>query len=383
MAHFDEGSSLPPPFNIIITPKSVYYSIRGIINALRWLFCRYHFRGQSKRATIRVCNTLLYNDYLFQRPGYNRHQRNRQDNANDDSSKQQQQPLTYRDIMQRLIARFIHQTKKDMKMDGVNEDDLLEIKQDISSLRYSCLFRFYLILKFAHFDKMNHYLRYELRDDRRKEIVRSSSHIDAVKRDIMRTMSTTTRGLAPRRASQACGALAEEVFTADDDNDLDDIDADDDDVNRNVTSQTLASRLSTTSGTEAPRTPTGSSNHQHNCCVNRRLVEILRAEFDARIDELLNPPPMSASSQQQAVQFNYHYRNCSTGTQPTSPPSVAFADNSSVADLRSKWINDSPLSNTQQQQQSNSAVHYSPTSVTAAAIAKRSAKVDFRETKNE
>ncbi|KHJ79060.1 hypothetical protein OESDEN_21303 [Oesophagostomum dentatum] len=54
-----------------------------------------------------------------------------------------------------------------MKMDGVNEDDLLEIKQDISSLRY------------------------ELRDDRRREIVRSSSHIDAVKRDIMRTMSST------------------------------------------------------------------------------------------------------------------------------------------------------------------------------------------------
>ena len=50
--------------------------------------------------------------------------------------------------------RYIHQTKKGQKMDGVNEDDLLEIKQDISSLRY------------------------ELRDDRRKEIVRSASHID-------------------------------------------------------------------------------------------------------------------------------------------------------------------------------------------------------------
>lgn len=78
-------------------------------------------------------------------------------------------PLTYMDIIERLVSRFIHQTKKNMKMDGVNEDDLLEIKQDISSLRY------------------------ELRDDRKREIVRSSSHIDAVKRDIMRTMSTTTK----------------------------------------------------------------------------------------------------------------------------------------------------------------------------------------------
>ena len=52
-----------------------------------------------------------------------------------------------------------------MKLDGVNEDELKEIKQDISSLRF------------------------ELRDDRRKEIVRSSSHIDAVKREIMRSAS--------------------------------------------------------------------------------------------------------------------------------------------------------------------------------------------------
>lgn len=42
---------------------------------------------------------------------------------------------TYRDIMRRIVSRFIHQTKKDMKLDNVNEDDLLEIKQDISSLR--------------------------------------------------------------------------------------------------------------------------------------------------------------------------------------------------------------------------------------------------------
>ncbi|KAH7731515.1 CBN-TRP-1 protein [Aphelenchoides avenae] len=86
------------------------------------------------------------------------------------------------DIIQRLVSRFIHQTKKDMKMDGVNEDDLLEIKQDISSLRF------------------------ELRDDRRKEIVRSSSHIDAVKRDIMRTMSSTTRH-AVGQASQRKKAI--------------------------------------------------------------------------------------------------------------------------------------------------------------------------------
>jgi len=33
------------------------------------------------------------------------------------------------------VSRYIHQWKKQMRQDGVNEDDLLEIKQDISSLR--------------------------------------------------------------------------------------------------------------------------------------------------------------------------------------------------------------------------------------------------------
>jgi hypothetical protein len=58
---------------------------------------------------------------------------------------------------------YIFLQKNSTKLDGVTEDELKEIKQDISSLRF------------------------ELRDDRRKEIVRSSSHIDAVKREIMRS----------------------------------------------------------------------------------------------------------------------------------------------------------------------------------------------------
>ena len=38
-------------------------------------------------------------------------------------------------VMQRLVRRFIHNYKKKMRQDSVNEDDILEIKQDISSLR--------------------------------------------------------------------------------------------------------------------------------------------------------------------------------------------------------------------------------------------------------
>ena len=50
------------------------------------------------------------------------------------------------------MSRYIHQWKKQMRQDGVNEDDLLEIKQDISSLRL--LFPFYpLTLSFSVMQK--------------------------------------------------------------------------------------------------------------------------------------------------------------------------------------------------------------------------------------
>ncbi|PAV75940.1 hypothetical protein WR25_09382 [Diploscapter pachys] len=179
MAHFDEGSSLAPPFNLVITPKSILYFFYAIYNTIRWLLGKYTYTKGRSRATIR-------------RPGYSR-KKNEIEKAKTDeeSNAGGDRPLTYADIIQRLVARFIHQTKKDMKMDGVNEDDLLEIKQDISSLRY------------------------ELRDDRRREIVRSSSHIDAVKRDIMRTMSSNSRRMfgGSCRVPKTRPSVAEESFT--------------------------------------------------------------------------------------------------------------------------------------------------------------------------
>ncbi|GIY56501.1 transient-receptor-potential-like protein [Caerostris extrusa] len=68
------------------------------------------------------------------------------------------------DVMKRLVSRYIHQTKKQLRQDGVNEDDLLEIKQDISSLRY------------------------ELREDRKRETARNTGQIDSIKRDIIRSL---------------------------------------------------------------------------------------------------------------------------------------------------------------------------------------------------
>ncbi|UYV72630.1 trp-1 [Cordylochernes scorpioides] len=107
MSYFDEGSTMPPPFNIIISPKSVYYFFRGLYKLV----------------------TQCHRDI--------------------------------KEVMRRLVSRYIHQAKKQLRQGGVNEDDLLEIKQDISSLRY------------------------ELREDRRNEAERNAAHMEALKQDLM------------------------------------------------------------------------------------------------------------------------------------------------------------------------------------------------------
>ncbi|WAQ97758.1 TRPL-like protein, partial [Mya arenaria] len=82
MGYFDQGSTLPPPFNIVISPKSIFYCTR----ALRDLFGKCcHRRTSKSRRKFKTADK-----------GY--------------------------------------QTKKQRRQNGVNEDDLLEIKQDISSL---------------------------------------------------------------------------------------------------------------------------------------------------------------------------------------------------------------------------------------------------------
>ncbi|CAH8827813.1 unnamed protein product [Trichobilharzia szidati] len=75
--------------------------------------------------------------------------------------KQSKRKTYYQTVMRRLVRRYIHQSKKTMRQDGVNEDDLLEIKQDISSLRF------------------------ELREDRKREIVRAVCQLETLKQELV------------------------------------------------------------------------------------------------------------------------------------------------------------------------------------------------------
>ncbi|XP_070196707.1 transient-receptor-potential-like protein [Littorina saxatilis] len=180
MGYFDEGSTLPPPFNLIISPKSMYYLVKALERICRELLCRKNKNGnrrKSSEGTIRSRQTVgpseinvfktqesvqpfsfISDDFAPDRPTF----------TGDAIQTPHSHPfvdcLQYQEVMRRLICRYIHQTKKQLRQDGVNEDDLLEIKQDISSLRF------------------------ELREDRKKETMRTTNHMDSLRRDIRQTL---------------------------------------------------------------------------------------------------------------------------------------------------------------------------------------------------
>ncbi|GIY91537.1 transient-receptor-potential-like protein [Caerostris extrusa] len=141
MSYFDEGSTLPPPFNLIISPKSIYYFCRGIKNLCVKLV----------RQSTRLCGIKSFDGAVIK--------------PEDKSVSYIGDVIQEKEVMKRLVSRYIHQAKKQLRQDGVNEDDLLEIKQDISSLRY------------------------ELREDRKRETARNTGQIDSIKRDIIRSLS--------------------------------------------------------------------------------------------------------------------------------------------------------------------------------------------------
>ncbi|XP_033631604.1 transient-receptor-potential-like protein [Asterias rubens] len=148
MSYFDEGSTLPPPFNLIISPKSIYYFFSGV----RRILCGYrrsltaNYKPRKRRSldgTLRIGDGTVGNNV-------------------------QTAETRYQDVMKRLVSRYIQMTKANRKADGVNEDDLNEIKQDISSLRY------------------------ELREDRKREEAREHANMKSIKHEILHIVSNTS-----------------------------------------------------------------------------------------------------------------------------------------------------------------------------------------------
>ncbi|KAM4709595.1 short transient receptor potential channel 3 [Discoglossus pictus] len=126
LSYFDDGKTLPPPFSVVPSPKSFVYLILRIINLSK---CRTRRlkkdieigMGDSKsrlnlfsQSSTRVFESRSFNSIL-------------------------NQPSRYQQIMKRLIKRYVLRAQVDRENDEVNEGELKEIKQDISSLRYELL----------------------------------------------------------------------------------------------------------------------------------------------------------------------------------------------------------------------------------------------------
>uniref|UniRef100_A0A8C8HB13 Transient receptor ion channel domain-containing protein n=2 Tax=Oncorhynchus TaxID=8016 RepID=A0A8C8HB13_ONCTS len=106
LSYFDEGRTLPPPFNLVPSPKSFYYlalRTRACLVRLSWLL------GRGCRQ----------DDFTIRKPI--------------------KHPTRYQKLMKRLIKRYVLKAQVDSENDEINEGELKEIKQDISSLRYELL----------------------------------------------------------------------------------------------------------------------------------------------------------------------------------------------------------------------------------------------------
>ncbi|KAH7969161.1 hypothetical protein HPB52_015283 [Rhipicephalus sanguineus] len=107
MSNFEDGGTVPPPFNVIPTPKTVSYF-------LRW--CYRKLCGNSRSAKKEHLKTIR--------------RKARQASERD---------MKYQTIMRNLVRRYITSEQRKADNQGVTEDDVNEIKQEISSFRYELL----------------------------------------------------------------------------------------------------------------------------------------------------------------------------------------------------------------------------------------------------
>ncbi|XP_015731352.2 short transient receptor potential channel 7 isoform X2 [Coturnix japonica] len=129
LSYFDEGRTLPAPFNLVPSPKSFYYLILRIKMCLIKL-CKSKAKNcendlemgmlNSKQRKVRFQSGSLHTENFSLKNAYNK-------------------PTRYQKIMKRLIKRYVLKAQVDRENDEVNEGELKEIKQDISSLRYELL----------------------------------------------------------------------------------------------------------------------------------------------------------------------------------------------------------------------------------------------------
>uniref|UniRef100_A0A7N6B0H9 Transient receptor ion channel domain-containing protein n=1 Tax=Anabas testudineus TaxID=64144 RepID=A0A7N6B0H9_ANATE len=111
-SYFEEGRTLPVPFNLVPSPKSILGLVTGIRSLLEMSALSYVSNNFGSILQLGGKNS-----------GYGSSAR----------------PTRYEKIMKRLIKRYIIKAQANRESDEITEGELKEIKQDISSLRYELL----------------------------------------------------------------------------------------------------------------------------------------------------------------------------------------------------------------------------------------------------
>ncbi|XP_050167992.1 short transient receptor potential channel 7 isoform X3 [Myiozetetes cayanensis] len=147
LSYFDEGRTLPAPFNLVPSPKSFYYLILRIKMCLIKL-CKSKAKNcendvemgmlNSKQRKVRFHSIIQNTENFSGKNAYNKPTRY-QVTALPPSGFYYLGHLQHTKIMKRLIKRYVLKAQVDRENDEVNEGELKEIKQDISSLRYELL----------------------------------------------------------------------------------------------------------------------------------------------------------------------------------------------------------------------------------------------------
>uniref|UniRef100_A0A3Q3KUE4 Transient receptor potential cation channel, subfamily C, member 6b n=1 Tax=Labrus bergylta TaxID=56723 RepID=A0A3Q3KUE4_9LABR len=128
-SYFENGGTLPVPFNLVPSPMSVVSLWLGIRDLLRD-----GPQGKSKESTHDERELNKARHHMLPKLKCKR-QRSSQITFTKNTF-----PLLQK-IMNRLIKRYILQAQRDKENEDINEGELKEIKQDISSLRYELLER--------------------------------------------------------------------------------------------------------------------------------------------------------------------------------------------------------------------------------------------------
>ncbi|XP_031645300.1 short transient receptor potential channel 6 isoform X2 [Oncorhynchus kisutch] len=141
-SYFEEGGTLPVPFNLVPSPKSIIALVLGLrdlmLKALNRHKSCHNEDTELNEVNLIIMRVLSHTHTVSSSIGYHHHKALHTLQAYTISCFPLFSPISQK-IMKRLIKRYVMKAQINKDSEEVNEGELKEIKHDISSLRYELL----------------------------------------------------------------------------------------------------------------------------------------------------------------------------------------------------------------------------------------------------